>query len=516
MQLVTRVIRLFTLTTLIVALLVAVMPTSAKPAYQADCIRVAGVEKGGELLNLDPINQPNTQNSIMVGMVYNRLMDVDSNFQVRPELAESWTSNEDATEWTFTLRQGVKWHDGKDFTANDVVYTFKRLIDPANGSEAAATLAFLNPGGIEAVDDHTVKFSLDAPVVELPLLITTKNTWIVPDGATGDTLRLTPVGTGPFVAVDFDPASEPYRFEKNANYWEEGLPLSECFEFVAIQEAATMSAALLSGEIDIAQQVDFSIIPALQNVPNVELIATGPATSMVLAMWVDTPPFDDVRVRTAIKMGLDREEIINTVLLGYGVIGDDNPIPPTSPFAWRSEAQQQDVDGAKALLAEAGYTDDNPLKIDFYTSEYIPGATALGQVFKEQMAEIGVEVNLIIGPASDHWDNVWLKQPFVGSGWLARPPGEALAIAYRSNAQYPETHWYRDDYDQILDAANTEPDPEKRADLYRQAAQMLTEEGGAIIPAFQQIVAAVSANCEGYQPHVQLSRMDMRRVTCER
>jgi len=481
-----------------------------------DCIRVAGVEAGGELLNLDPINQPNTQNSIMVGAVFNRLLDLDSSFQPMPELADSWESNEDGTEWTFHLHEGVTFHDGSAFDAADVVYTYQRLIDPENGSEAAATLAFLNPDGIIADDDLTVRFVLDAPVVELPVLITTKNTWIVPEGATADTLELTPVGTGPFTPVDFDPATEPYEFVRNENYWEEGLPLSPCVTFVAIQEATTMSAALLSGEIDLAQQVDFAIIPALQGNPDIQLMPTGPATSMVLAMWVDTPPFDDNRVRQALKMVIDRQAMVDTALLGFGVIGDDNPIPPTSPDAWRSEVPARDVEGAIALLAEAGYGPENPLTFDLYTADMIPGAAALGQLFAQQAAEAGINVNLIIGPASEHWDNVWLIQSFVGSGWLARPAGEALAIAYRSNAAYPETHWYRDDFDALLDAANTEPDPDARRALFQQAEQMLTEEGGALIPAFQQIVAGLSSQCTGYTPHVQLSRVDLRRVECQR
>jgi len=216
----------------------------------------------------------------------------------------------------------------------------------------------------------------------------------------------------------------------------------------------------------------------------------------------------------AFKKAMDRQAMLDTVLLGYGIIGDDNPVPPTSPYAWRSEVPGRDLEGAKKLLADAGYSSSKPLKVDFYTSEYIPGATALGQLFKEQMAEAGIEVNLIIGPASEHWDNVWLKFPFVGSGWNMRHPGEGLAIAYRSNAAYPETHWYRPEYDKLLDQANTEPDPVKRADLYKAAEKMLTEEGGALIPLFQKIVAAMSSKCDGYTPFIQLYRMDLRNVTC--
>ena len=489
---------------------------TAQDAGAGDCVRIANIEASGELLNLDPILQPSTENSIMVGAVYNRLLDLDSNFQVHPELAHTWESNDAGTEWTFHLNEGVMWHDGTELNAADVVYTFQRLIDPEAGSEAAATLAFLNAEGIEAVDDYTVKFTTESPVVELPVLITGKNSYIVQAGATADTLARTPVGTGPFMPVDFDSAAQPHVFVRNDNYWEEGLPAAACLEFYAIQEPTTRNAALLSGEVDIVQQVDYATLPTIQNNSDVQIMTTGPATSMVLAMWVDTPPFDDVRVRQALKMAIDRQAMVDTALLGYGFVGDDNPIPPTSPFAWRSEVPARDVEGAMALLAEAGYGPENPLQIDLYMSEYIPGATALGQVFAEQVGEAGLEVNLIIGPASDHWDTVWLKESFVGSGWNARHPGEAFGIAYRSNSETPETHWFRDDFDALLDQANTEADQAAREDLYRQAAEMLTEEGGAIIPAFQQIVAAMRSECTGYEPHAQLYRMDFRSVSCTR
>lgn len=501
------------------ALLLGTLTVSGLVAAQDDqCVRVAGVEATGELLNLDPINQPGTQNSILVGAMYNRLMDLSSTFEVTPELAESWSQNEDATEWTFNLRQDVTWQDGTPFTAQDVVYTYQRLIDPEAGSEAAATLAFLSADGITAPDDHTVVFTTAQPVVELPVLIINKNTFIVPNGATTESIAANPNGTGPFMPVDFDVAAEPHRFDRNPNYWEAGLPAAPCLEFYVIQEATTMNAALLSGEIDVAQQVSYATLPTLQSSSDIQLTTAGPATQMTLAMWVDTPPFDDVRVRSALKMLIDRRAMLQTVLLGYGYIGDDNPVPPQSPYAWRPEEDVPgpDVEGAIALLAEAGYGPDNPLKVDLYTSEYIPGAVAMAEVFKEQAAAAGVEVNLIIGSAAEHWDNVWLKYSFVGSGWNARHPGEGLAIAHRSNAAYPETHWYREDFDALLDAANTEPDPDARRALYQQAEQMLTEEGGSIIPLFQQIVSAVRAECTGYTPRTQLYRMDFRTVSCTR
>jgi len=489
-------------------------PTATTAPKQAVVVKMAIVDPCGEKNSLDPINQPDGECQVMINQVYNRLLDMDSNFQVRPELAESFESNKDATEWTFHLRKGVKFHDGHELSSKDVVWTFKRLIDPASSSEAAPSLAFLKSSGIVALDDYTVKFVLDKPVPDLPVLVTIKNTWIVPDGATEQTLRLNGVGTGPFIPVKFEPVQQPHVFVKNPNYWEAGLPKADRMEFYLIPEATTRNAAIQSGQVDIVQNVDFSTLPALQKDTNIKILSTGPSTSLVFAMMVDTPPYNDLRVRQALKKVVDRQAMVATALLGYGTIGDDNPIPPVSPYAWRAEVPARDVEGAKKLLAQAGYTADKPLKLDLYTSEVLPGALAMAQLFREQAAQAGIKVNVIVSPPAEYWDTVWLKQPFVVSGWVQRHPAEALAIAYRSNSKYPETHWSRPDFDKILDDANTTVDSQKRLELYKKAEQMLTEEGGAIIPMFFYTTAAIRTNCTGYTPHVQSSRVDTRYVTC--
>jgi peptide/nickel transport system substrate-binding protein len=223
-------------------------------------------------------------------------------------------------------------------------------------------------------------------------------------------LRLNGIGTGPFIPVDFEPVQQPHYFVRNPDYWEAGLPLEACLEFYVIQEPTTRLAALQSGEVEIVEYIDFATIPTLQTDPNVTILTTGASTSLTFSMWADTPPFDDPLVRQAMKMLVDRQAMIDTVFLGYGIIGDDNPIPPTSPFAWRTEVPARDVEGAIALLAEAGYGPDNPLSVDLYTADFMPGVVAAAQMFAEQAAEAGVTVNVIVGPPADHWDNVWLKQ----------------------------------------------------------------------------------------------------------
>ena len=171
---------------------------------------------------------------------------------------------------------------------------------------------------------------------------------------------------------------------------------------------------------------------------------------------------------------------------------------------------------AKKLLAEAGYGPSKPLKVDLYTADMIPTMVNLAQLFKQMAAEAGVEVNVIVGPASEYWDNVWLKHSFQSGGWSARPPGEALAVAYLENAPYPESHWKVPEFDALVRKANVTVDSTARTELYKEAGKMLSLQGGALIPLFRKTVAGARSNCSGYQPSVESVRADFREVQCKR
>jgi peptide/nickel transport system substrate-binding protein len=189
-----------------------------------ECVKVLGYEWSGEKQSMDPADMHSGDDAYHTFAVYNRLVDVDDNFNVLPELATEWSASPDGRTWTFKLRQGVKFHSGKDFTSADVVYSFKRLLDPALGSGAQAVLEFLDPNGIKAVDKYTVSFTTPKPVAELPVLITNKFTNIVPDGATHDQLRLHEDGTGPFMQEQFTPNAPVRILRKNPNCWQAGVP----------------------------------------------------------------------------------------------------------------------------------------------------------------------------------------------------------------------------------------------------------------------------------------------------
>lgn len=490
-------------------------PAVATTASQAaKCVKYAGVEASGSNNSLDPARQPGSQNSLNVNAVYDRLTTTDDYWKVLPSLATSWKPSKGGRVWTFQLRRGVRFHNGKPFTSADVVYTFRRAIDPKSGSEGASQMTFLKRSGIQAVGPYAVRFTTAKPVAELPLLITNKSTFIIQNGASTATLRTKGVGTGPFIPVNFAPGKQVQTFNKNPNYWRKGFPKAPCLQLYVIQEANSMLAALRTGQVDFAQQVAFEVIPALRNESRVKLIATGPATSMVMPMWVDTAPFNKLAVRQALKKVVDRKQIVANALLGYGIVGDDNPIPPTSPDSWRRTVPGPDVAGARRLLASAGYNESNPLRVDLHAADMIPGILNMTQLFKQQAAKAGIQVNVIVGPASEYWDNVWLKQPFQVSAWSARPAGLALSIAYLRNATYPETHWKVPAFDALIKKANTTVNPAARRALYKRAGKMLTQRGGAIIPAFQRVVAAQRSNCSGYVPSIQFVQFDFASLQC--
>ncbi|MFO1121794.1 MAG: ABC transporter substrate-binding protein [Hyphomicrobiales bacterium] len=499
------------------AAIAAIGLTLSAPASLAaagdECVKILGYEWSGEKQSMDPADMHSGDDAYHTFAVYNRLVDIDDNFNVLPELATEWKVSDDGLTWTFKLREGVKFHSGKDFSSADVVYTFKRLLDEKTGSGARAVLEFLDPDGIKAVDPTTVTFTTKKPVVELPVLITNKFTNIVPDGAKQEDLRLKGDGTGPFMQEEFTPNAPVRILRKNPNYWDAGKPKADCLRITVAQEAVAAVTAIKAGQVDLMLNVDPSVIGSLKDDPNVQLLETGASNSMTVSMWVDTKPFDDPRVREALKLVVDRQAMVDTVLLGFGEPGADNPVPIGNPASYVKEAPKQDIEKAKALLAEAGYKDG--LKFDLYTAEGVPGMVRMAQVYAEMAKAAGIDINVVVTPAESFWDDVWLKKPIVTSAWSMRPPGEGLAVAYTQNAKWKETHWERPDYDALLLKANTTVDPAERTKLFQQTGELLAKEGGLILPMFVHQVLAVRKGCEGYEPRAQNFNLNFENFSCK-
>ncbi len=494
------------------ALLVVGMGVTNASAQDDRCLKIVGTDWASEQQSVDPLINNNVADVMRITTIYEKLVDLDNGYQPIPVLAESWESGDNGTTWIFHLRKGVKWHDGRDFTAADVAWTLGRVMDPTLDSGAAATLGMIDPTKIEVIDDHTIQLTLTAPTVEFPILISSKYAAIVPDGADRETMQKTPVGTGPYMVDAFIPGPT-FVAQSNPQYWKEGLPKAPCIELSGITESVARAAALQSGQADLLVFLEAVAATTLLGDPNVKVSQSPGGSVMTLSMWVDTPPFDNVLVRQAMKLMIDREKMVEMALLGNGVPGNDTPVAPSSPDAHRTDVIARDVEKAKALLAEAGYPDG--LSVDLYTSYSIPTMVLIAQVYQQMAAEAGINVNIIMSPADSYWNEIWLKRPFITSSWGGRPTAEALSIAYLSEAQFPETRWFRPDYDALIAKANATIDDAERRKIFQEAQILLAEEGGVIVPVFASVTAAMRQECTGYEPNNNINNNDFSSFQCQ-
>lgn len=492
-------------------ILQACSPSSQQTAKSGGTLRIVSGETDGPAGTVDPAFSTSDPDATRIALVYERLVILDDGFAPQPQLATSWQSNETGDSWTFKLRSGVKFHDGSVFTAQDVVYSYQRLLDPATGSPAAAQLSNLQASGIKALDAQTVQFALSSPDVDLPSTIANRFTFIVKSGMSKDQLRTTAVGTGPFKLQQFVPNQQPNVFVKNQSYWQPGIPKVDTIQLRAIPEEASRISALESGQVDIIWDMTLSDAQSLSKLSSIRVSSLKTPFIINLACWCDTPPFTDVRVRQAMKYAVDRNQIERLMLGPYGAVGNDDPVAPWVLDALVEQPRKQDIAQAKALLAAAGFP--NGVSVDLYTSDATAGMVQLATIFQQQAAPAGINVNIKQADPSSYWDNIWLKQPFVASSWSGRAAIDALATPYLSTSQWNETHWYNSSFDALIKKAQGTVDPAARKTILEQAQKMVIDEGGALIPIFVDALSATRSNVTGWKLGVQKFYKDFRNVS---
>ena len=417
----------------------------------------------------------------------------------QPQLVKSWEANEEATEWTLHLQEGVRFNNGKPFGADDVIWNLRHWIDPDIGSSMAARLEFLSPGGIEKVDDLTVRLRLDRPEVNLLLALYDYPSMIAPEGGWDDFYSGDPadaVGTGPFLMESFVP-DERMVLVRNPDYWQTGadgrpLPYVDRVVVTAGWDDAARLAALMGNEADVLAPGE-GVIPMLRRYPDridVQTYITGFVTPMV--MRIDVPPFDDVRVRQAMKWVQDRERI-RALVMPLGPVGYDHLIPP-GDLAWCPAAdagRKQDIERARSLLAEAGYPDGIEVDLAVPDGDF---RIYLAQVYKEMAAEAGITVNINLLPTTAFWDQ-WMEWPFSLSGLNGRVPATAnMNLTLRCGGQWNESHYCNEEFEALLDQADATADPEKRRELYCRIQTLMQEDSGYLVPFWAATFGASRAD----------------------
>ncbi len=467
-------------------------PTAISDTVQS--LRVAFTNTPGQF---DPARMTTIEAYQVAFAIYDALVWIDYTLTPQPLLALTWQPAPDRLSWTFELQQGVKFHNGAALTAQDVVYTFSRLLDPSFNSSFREILDFVQ--SVEAEGDYTVHFQLSTPNAELPFLLGSPQTGIVPNRTSNADLAARPMGSGPFQFVEFVPG-EQLTLARYGDYWAaEDIKVQE-LHYVYLSSFAAQVATLVTGEIDLVPDIDLADLPTLADHPEIVLVEVPSGRYQTIVMQTTEPPFTDVRVRQALKYCVDRPALQQIVLQGRGQLGNDHPIAPVGPFWVDLPLHSRNLDKARQLLADAGYA--KGLQLALITSSSRPGMIELATAFSAMARPAGVEIEVIRVPADIYWTDYSGKVPFHIGNWNFRPSiDETLMLAYHSHSQQNESKWSSPELDVLIETARSEADFDKRKALYKEAQALIMEEGAVVIPYFRPVLMAMHQTLQGFKPH---------------
>jgi len=431
------------------------------------------------------------------------LVYVDEGLRPDPKrsLAEKWTTSADGLTWTFTIRRGVKFHNGEELKAGDVKFTFDRLRDPALG--AATVGLYSNVTDISTPNDYTVVFKLKQVNPDFLTDLGDYHTVVVWSG-TKDFVK-EHIGTGAFVVESYLP-EDRMTFKRNPDYWRKDakgnrLPYLDGIEYLFLSESSAQVEALRGGQVDYLLYLPSEYVKTVESDSNLVVYQKPSNTHYLAHMRSDRKPFSDVRVRQAFRAAIDRKAILEGAFQGLGVTGRDTPIGPAyADFYLNVPEIKRDLAKSKRLLAEAGYA--SSLKVTLVTQQSSP-VPAMAAILKEQLAEAGVTVDIQLVPADVYYgaDNLWLEADFAITDWGARAaPQNYLDLAYTCKAKWNESHWCDAELDRLTAAAAVEMNRSKRAELYKQIQRIFIERGPILVPFFNNSLWGATKKLKGIVP----------------
>ncbi len=428
--------------------------------------------------------------NVSFGQLRNCLTEIGSDGQLTGELAESWEASPDAKTWTFKLRKGVEFHNGKTMDSKDVVSTFNHHRGKDSKSAAKGIMAAVSD--VKADGNDTVVFTLSGGNADFPFLVSDYHLCVCP--ADGDSIEWkSGTGTGAYSLVSFEPGVSA-KVKRNPNYWKEGRGHFEFVDNLFIADVVARTNAVKSGEIHSMSNADLKTLHLLKRDQNLNVFSTNGNKQATFPMFTDTAPFDNVDVRLALKHAINREEMLKKIGRGQGELGNDNPIGPANVYRATAEEIPQrayDPDKAKHLLKKAGL---DGLKVSLSTSDTaFDGAVDATTLFSESAKAAGIEINIVRESNDGYWSNVWLKKPFVACYWGGRPTEDWIfSQIYAADASWNDTKWKNPRFNELLVQARGELDSAKRREMYVEMQRICNEDGGVILPMFLAYTHAAS------------------------
>lgn len=431
-------------------------------------------------------------------LLYSGLTRLNQAMKAEADLAQSWQPSADLKTWTFHLRPNLKFSDGSTLTSTDVVASFEALLDPKNASPALHNLGPISK--VAARDTDTVLIYTSVPYADLPIMLAYPDAKIIPAQiAKGnyDKLKTASFGSGPFLLEAFDPERR-ILVKRNPHYYDPARPYLDAIEVVVYPDNMAESSALIAGDTDMMMTVQAGDFARLSKSSGVLPLRVSSGQFLNVNMACDQKPFNDMRVRQALALCVDRQATVDFVADGYGEPGNDTPINKAYPYYANLPQKAVNYTKAKALLAEAGYPDG--IDITLIASDTPSTRTQLGIALQQMAKPGGFRIKVQTMPQSTYLAQVWKKGNFYVGFYNMQPtPDAVFSLLYTSDAAWNETRWNNTEFDQTVNAARATTDMAQRTSLYGKAQQLMYEQVPSMIPTFFDLLAASRDYVAGYQ-----------------
>ncbi|MBQ4824543.1 ABC transporter substrate-binding protein [Leisingera sp. HS039] len=463
--------------------------TAAQAAPQRGGTLRLGQHDGNTTDNHDPGTYVSVASIVLAHTHRSYLTQINPDNTLGGDLATSWSASEDAAEWTFELTENASFHSGKPLVADDIIASLNYHRGEDSTSAAKSLLADV----VEIVknNDHSLTIKMASGNADLPWLLTDYHLAIVPARADGTADWESGDGTGPYKIdnVEFGVSASLSRHDG----WHLEGAYFDAVEMTIINDPTALQNALLTGAVDVASQLDLKTLALLSRNKDIEVDNIPSAAAVTLPMHVDAAPFDNPDVRLALKYAINRQEIVDKIFFGAATLGNDSHVSPNMPYYADMPLRPYDPDKSKFHLKKAGM---DRLDVDLNTADgLLPGSVDLCVLYAEQAQAGNIDINVVRRPTDGYWSQVWLKEPFSFVTWGARPtPDVMFSLAYKDDAAWNESRWNNPRFNELLRAAKIELDDARRTEMYAEMQQLSHDEGGTILPVFNNWVYGRRAN----------------------
>lgn len=447
-----------------------------------------GVGHGSTTDSLDPGTFENNFTIALDYMLHNHMSEITADGDLSGEVAESWESSPDAKVWSFKVRNGMEHHNGKTVTPEDVIASFRHHMGEDTTSAAAA---FLKPVvSMKADGSDSVVIELDSGNADFPYIVKDYHMPIMPS-IDGKVDPSNGIGCGPYKLEYFEPGVQA-KVSRHPNYWKSDRAHFDEVQMLTIADGSARTNAIITEEMDLVDRVDLKTAELLKRKQNLEVITVAGNQHYTFPMLTQYEPFNNNDVRMALKLAVDRQEMVDKILRGYGSVGNDHPIGSSVPFYASDLPQRQyDPDKAKWHVKQSGFGE---ITVQLSAADAaFSGAVDAATLYQQSAAKAGINIEVVREPNDGYWSNVWTQKPWCACYWNGRATIDAmLSIAYIPGAAWNDTNWDNPRFVELVNMGRAELDYTKRAEIYREAQELLSNDGGTVVPMYANYVFAAS------------------------